>query len=238
MLIIPAIDLLSGNVVRLTKGDPKQSKIYSHDPVEVANHFKVQGAELLHVVDLSAAFGDVDNAAHIKDIITKAKVRVEVGGGIRTLKRARELLALGVERIIVGTRALDESFLKSLLAEFGPEKIVVGVDSKASFVATHGWQKTSLLRDIDFIKVLQSEGVRWIIHTDISRDGMLSGPNIEAFKQFRQLTGMCFIFSGGVTNLDDLHAIKQELPFVCGVIVGKALYEGTLDFSDALKVVS
>lgn len=238
MVIIPAIDLLSGNVVRLTRGDPTRSKIYSHDPLEMAKRFSAQGAQFLHIVDLSAAFGEADSIRHIKDIVAQVKIKVEVGGGIRTLERARELLALGVERIIIGTRALDGSFLKSLLAEFGPDKIVVGVDSKDSLVATHGWQKTSKLRDIDFIKTLQSEGVRWIIHTDISRDGMLSGPNITAFEQFCELPGMRFILSGGVTNIDDLRTIAQELPFVYGVIVGKALYEGTLDFSAAVKAVS
>jgi phosphoribosylformimino-5-aminoimidazole carboxamide ribotide isomerase len=234
MIIIPAIDLLDGKVVRLTRGDPKQAIVYSEDPIATAQRWLSQGASLLHLVDLSAAFAQGDNLRFIRDIIRTVKIKVEVGGGIRDLRRAEELISLGVERIIIGTKSLDETFLANLIKSVGPDKIAVGVDVKDSYVATHGWRKTTKLKGSDFIASLYANGVRWIIYTDISRDGTLSGPNISDVKSLASFKEINCILSGGVSSLEDLKQIKKDAPFLKGVIVGKALYEGVITLSQAL----
>ncbi|MDD5585116.1 MAG: 1-(5-phosphoribosyl)-5-[(5-phosphoribosylamino)methylideneamino]imidazole-4-carboxamide isomerase [Candidatus Omnitrophica bacterium] len=236
MLIIPAIDLLDGKVVRLTRGDPKQSRVYSEDPVATAQRWLEAGTSLLHVVDLSAAFDKGDNLSFIREIIRTVKIKIEVGGGIRDINRAQELIALGVERIIVGTKSLDEKFLTSLIKSVGPDRIAVGVDVKDSYVATHGWQKTTKVKGNDFIASLYTKGVRWVIYTDISRDGTLSGPNISEVKSLVSFKDLNCILSGGVSSLEDLKQIKKDAPFLKGVIVGKALYEGTIELSQALHL--
>ncbi len=229
-MIIPAIDLYQGNVVRLLKGNPRDCVVYSDNPVEVAIGWKKQGATLLHVVDLSAALGDGDNMSLIEAIITQAKIKIEVGGGIRDIEKAKRLIALGVERIIIGTKATKKGFLEELIAAFGSSKIAASVDIVDGVVAVEGWQRKTSHHFIEFIHELMAKGVRWMIYTDISRDGTLEGVNIEQAKQLSIFKEMNIILSGGVSDVHDLASIQAQLPFMWGVISGKALYEGKIDF--------
>ena len=236
MLIIPAIDLYDGKVVRLTKGDLTQSTIYSDDPLGVAREWKSQGASLIHVVDLSAAFGKGDNLIIIEKILKEVDVKIEVGGGIRDIERAEKLISLGAERIIIGTKSTDENFLNSLLEAVGQERLAVGVDTLNSSIVLYGWLKKTEWQALDFISYLQSKGIKWVIYTDVSRDGTLEGPNIDEAKKIFSFPDMNFILSGGISCLDDIRKIKQEFSFIKGVIVGKALYEKVIDFKEASSI--
>jgi len=226
MIIIPAIDLYQGKVVRLTKGDPKRSKVYSDDPVAIAKKWEAEGAKLLHLVDLSAALGEGDNLAVIKSIIESVNIDVQLGGGIRDIKKAKQLLSLGVKRIIIGTKALDEDFLNKLLKSLDKERIAIGVDVLDSCLAIEGWKKKTDLSGLDFIAYLQLKGIKYIIYTDISRDGTLQGLNCGQITKLSIFSDMNIIASGGVASLEDFRQIMQCAPFIWGVIVGKALYEG------------
>lgn len=237
MFIIPAIDLLNGKVVRLTKGDLKQEKVYSDNPVAMAWQFQKTGAQLLHVVDLSAAFSQGDNYKIIEEIIKTVPIDVEVGGGIRSYERAKQLIDIGVKRIVIGTRALEREFLGKLIGSLGSERIAIGVDVKDSYVAVNGWQNVTTQKGEDVVYSLYNEGIRWIIYTDISRDGTLSGVNREVMKPFAALKDIKLIVSGGVSSLEDLALIKKELPFARGIIVGKAIYENKIDLQTAIKLL-
>lgn len=236
MVIIPAIDLLNGHVVRLFRGDPSLSKFYSASPVEIAKKWRLEGAELLHIVDLSAALGEKNNQEVIEEIIKEVNIKVEVGGGIRTLEKAQKLISLGVERIVIGTKGVDEKFLKQIVDSLGKEKVAVSVDVIHSFLAVEGWQKKTELKGIDFITQLKDKGIKWIIYTDISRDGTLKGADYEEIKKLAGFKNVNIIFSGGISSLSDIKKIKEDMPFIWGVIVGKALYEGKIDLSKAFQV--
>lgn len=229
MLIIPAIDLYKGKVVRLTKGDPNRSKIYSDDPIAIAKKWESLGAKLLHVVDLSAALGQGDNLEIIKNILSQVAIKTEVGGGIRSLDKAKELIASGAERIIVGTKGIDEDFLNSVIETIGKERIVVGVDTINSCLAVEGWKKQTDVSSLDFMAYLQLKGIKWVIYTDISRDGTLGGVNIEEIQKLSLYKDMNIIFGGGISSLEDIKKIKDKASFIKGVIVGKALYEDKID---------
>ena len=235
MLIIPAIDLYKGKVVRLTRGDPSCSKIYSDNPVEVAKRWQSEGASLLHVVDLSAALGEGSNAQAVKDILEAVNIDVEVGGGVRDIKTAKEYIDAGALRVIIGTKGLDEDFLNNLMQEVGKEKIVVGVDVIDSCMAIEGWKTTTDFNGLDFIAYLQLKGVQWIIYTDISRDGTLDGVNFEEIQKLSLYREMSIIFAGGISSMQDLKKIKENAPFVKGVISGKAIYEGKINLKDAVS---
>jgi phosphoribosylformimino-5-aminoimidazole carboxamide ribotide isomerase len=233
MLIIPAIDLYQGKVVRLFKGDISRSKIYSADPVETAKKWQAQGAKLLHVVDLSAAFEQGDNLAVIENIIKSVKVKVEVGGGIRDLARAKTIISFGAERVIIGTKGLNDNFLTQILKVVGSEKLAVGVDVKESFVAVKGWQEKTTVNYLEFIDHLKTKGVKWVIYTDISRDGTLEGINLKNLKQLSIYKDINLIISGGVSSLEDIKNIKKHTPFIWGAIIGKALYEDKISLYQA-----
>jgi len=245
MLVIPAIDLWEGKVVRLFKGNPADSTVYSDDPVKVARDWKEKGVELLHLVDLSAALGQEDNFEIIAKILKEVDIKVEVGGGIRDIEKAKKLIALGAQRIIVGTKSLDNKFLKDLIRAVGLERIAVSVDTIGSQVAVKGWQEKTSLQALDFIENLIKKGIKWIIYTDISRDGTLEGLNLEPVKEFSSFSarggfafgrkGANIIISGGVSSSEDIKKIKEETPFIWGVIVGKALYEGRVDLENINK---
>ena len=238
MEIIPAIDLLDGKVVRLTKGDARNAKVYSTDPLSVAHEWKAAGAKTIHVVDLSAALGQGDNSAIIEEIVKKLHIDIQVGGGIRDLKRAKDLIALGCRRIIIGTRSTEEDFLKKLIEAVGVQRLAIGVDVKDGFVAIKGWQEKTSLQSFEFLSTLQTLGVIWVIYTDVSRDGTLTGFNGEEFKKLGKFKKMNFIVSGGAASIDDLHLIIAEAPFVRGVILGKALYEGKIDLKEAISLAN
>jgi len=234
MKIIPAIDLLDGKVVRLFQGKKELSTVYSKDPVSVAQQWIDAGADLLHIVDLSASFGDKDNTEIISKIAGLG-VDIEVGGGIRYTDTADKLIDSGVSRIILGTKAMDSKFLTSLLEKY-KDKVAVSVDAQNGKVMTHGWQSSTELDYLVFIKDLVSKGVKWIVYTDISKDGTLEGPSIEQMKKMGFILGTHFILSGGVGTLEDLRLVQKELPFVYGAIVGKSLYEKTLDLKQAIAL--
>jgi phosphoribosylformimino-5-aminoimidazole carboxamide ribotide isomerase len=238
MLIIPAVDLYRGNVVRFLKGDPASSKIYSDDPLEVAASWKAQGARLLHLVDLSAALGEGENISFIEKIARGVDLELQVGGGIRDLERAKQLLSLGVERIILGTKGLDEIFLRQCLKEIGPQRLAVSVDTLKGQLAVEGWKKTTGFKDADFLTHLRAEGVQWVIYTDISRDGTLEGIDSQLIGRLEKFRDMKIIVSGGIATLDDVRAIKEKAPFVWGIITGKALYERTITLPEAQAVLS
>ena len=245
MLVIPAIDLWEGKVVRLLKGNPADSTVYSDNPLQVAGEWKAKGVELLHLVDLSAALGQEDNSRVIAKILEEIDIKIEVGGGIRDIKKAKKLISLGAQRIIVGTKSLEGKFLKDLIRAVGVERIAVSVDAIGSKVAVKGWQEKTSLEALDFIKSLIGKGIKWIIYTDISRDGTLEGLNLEPVKEFSSFSakggsasggrGANIIISGGVSSPEDIKKIKEETPFIWGVIVGKALYEGRIDLENINK---
>lgn len=233
MKVIPAIDLLDGKVVRLKKGDPNLSTIYSDDPLSMAKKWQDEGAQILHLVDLSAAFGQGDNLEIIERITKNIDIPVEVGGGIRSVQKAKDLILAGVERIVIGTKSTDEFFLDSLLKDVGSQKVAIGLDLLGGNLAIEGWQETTDIKGIDFVKSLKDKGIEWIIHTDISRDGTLEGPNLEEVRSFSSLEGINIIASGGVSCLEDLKQLKAKIPSLWGVIVGKALYEGKFTIAEA-----
>jgi len=245
MLVIPAIDLWEGKVVRFLKGNPVESTVYSDNPLQVAGEWKAKGANLLHLVDLSAALGQEDNSRIIAKILEEVDIEVEVGGGIRDIEKAKRLISLGAARIIVGTRSLEDKFLKDLIKAVGAKRVAVSVDTIGSKVAVKGWQEKTSFEALDFIKTLIEKRVKWIIYTDISRDGTLEGLNLEPVKEFSSFSakggsasggkGANIIISGGVSSFEDIKKIKEETPFIWGVIVGKALYERRIDLESINK---
>jgi len=239
MLIIPAIDLRGGKVVRLFQGKFDRQKVYSADPVKIAKHWAKQGAKFLHIVDLDgAASGALKNIEVVKKIIDQVGIGVEFGGGVRSMKIISKLLNLGVARVILGTKAAsDAKFLKQAWKKFG-ERIIVSIDAKCGHVQTQGWNCCVAKTTLVFAKELKTIGFKQLIYTDISKDGTLSGPNILGIKELIKETGLKVIASGGVASLGDLLKLKKLQKHGCaGVIIGKALYEGRFSFTEALKLM-
>lgn len=230
MIIIPAIDLKNGEAVRLYKGDYKQKTVYSRTPETLALQFQDMGAKYLHVVDLDGAKeGNTTNLQTIQKIRQTITIPMEVGGGIRDEKTVSLYLdEIGVNRVILGTAAIENpDFLQAMLKRYGSEKIVVGVDIQNEYVATSGWLVTTKVHYLDFLKTLETMGVRYIICTDISKDGTLQGPTFSIYQKIQETTSLQCIVSGGVKDQDDiLEAAKQGYH---GCIVGKAYYEGKVD---------
>ena len=233
MQIYPATDILGGKVVRLTKGDYNQVKIYADSPAEMALEFMKDGATNLHMVDLDGAkdgapvnFDAIKEAAQIKNLF------IEVGGGIRDMKRVEDYLNLGVKRVILGTAAIrNYPFVEEAVKEFG-DAIAVGVDAKEGFVAVSGWQETTSVKSVEFCKKLRDTGVATVIYTDISKDGMLSGTNLDIYKELSAIEGLQIVASGGITYADEIKKLNEM--GIYGAIVGKAVYEGKLSLKDAL----
>lgn len=238
MIIYPAIDLKEGKCVRLIQGKAEEKKVYALNPAEVARDFAEKGARYLHVVDLDGAFeGKPRNKQVIKEIAEAISIPFQVGGGLRTEEDINDILSLGAERVIIGTRAVSSpDFVKRLLDKFGPEKIVLGIDARDGMVAVAGWVETVTIQAVQFGTEMQNLGVKTAIVTDISRDGMLKGPNLSFIKEMAEKTGLNIIASGGVSSLEDIRAIKAMGPLgVKGAIIGKALYEGRINLEEALK---
>lgn len=239
MLIIPAVDIQDGCVVRFTQGRLNK-KIYSKDPVKICRHWAGQGAEILHVVDLDGAnTGIPKNIDIVKEIVKTAQAAVEFGGGVRTAQTIRTLLDCGVSRVIVGTRAAeDEDFLRQAFQEF-KDKIIVSIDAKDGEVFIKGWQEDcgiSGRQAGEFARTLKVMGFKEVIYTDIFRDGTLKGPNIRGIKLLLK-TRLAVVASGGVSSLEDIKKLKRlEKDGVVGIIVGKALYEGRFTLTEALKL--
>ena len=235
MEIFPAIDLKQGCAVRLSKGEMQSAKIYSKDPCDLAKKFEDLGAKWLHLVDLDGAFaGEAVNFKAIERIVKSTRLRVEVGGGIRDEARIKEYLSLGVDRFILGSAALkNPDFVKQMAKLY---RIVVGIDAKDGLVATEGWAELSRVRATDLARDYADAGVCAIICTDISRDGMLSGVNVEFSRSIAKASGIDTIASGGVKDMSDIIALKNA-GLIAGVIVGKAYYEGTLDLKKAFEAL-
>jgi len=235
MNIIPAIDLIGGKAVRLVKGDYNQVTVYSDTPVEVAKSFEAQGAKLLHVVDLDGAKdGSTANFETIRQIVSQTSLSVEVGGGIRSMETVKKYLELGVDRVIIGTAAVtDPAFLEAAVKQYG-EHITVGVDIKDGMVAIKGWLEVSALSCFDFCQKMQDLGVGTIICTDISKDGMMSGTNRELYRELYDRFSLNIIASGGVSSLEDVEVLSTM--GIYGAIVGKAIYTGAIDLSQAIGV--
>lgn len=236
MLLFPAIDLYEGKAVRLFKGDYAQMTIYSDNPVEVAKGFKAAGANYLHVVDLEGAkTGDTPNYEVIANIVKESGLNVEVGGGIRSLDVVRKYIDAGVLRIILGTAAITQpDFLEEAVRLYG-EKVAVGVDMKDGKVAIKGWTEVSEYSCNDFCEKLAGIGVKTIICTDISKDGVLGGTNLALYKELSEKFPMDIIASGGVSSLDDVAKLNEMDMY--GAILGKALYTGNIDLNEAIALV-
>ena len=236
MILLPAIDLYDGKVVRLTKGDYAQMTVYRDDPAAQAADFQAAGARWLHAVDLEGAKdGATPNFPVIREICRRTSLKVEVGGGIRSLDTIQKYLDAGVARVILGTAAVtDPTFLTDALDRFGAQA-AVGVDLKDGAIAIRGWKETASERAEDFFARLCGMGAKTVICTDISRDGMLGGTNVELYRDLSRRFPLDFIASGGVTSISDVRALKKLGLY--GAILGKALYTGALDLSEALREV-
>lgn len=238
MILFPAIDLIGGKAVRLTKGDYAQMTVYSHDPVSVAQSFEAAGATHIHVVDLEGARdGSTPNFKTVCDILGATSLKLEIGGGIRDMQTVEKYLQAGAFRVILGTAALtDPDFLKQAVAAYG-ERIAVGADLRDGMVATHGWLETSKVTGTEFIRSMQEIGVRAIICTDISKDGVLGGTNRALYQSLQaQFPSMHFTASGGISDLETVKVLSQMQLY--GAILGKALYTGALDLKAALREVN
>lgn len=239
MIIYPAIDMRQGKCVRLLQGEANRETVYFNDPVSVAIRWEAEGAQWLHLVDLDGAMtANRQNRILAKQIIQRLNIPVQLGGGLRRMEDLEDIFSAGVSRAILGTAAVqDQKFLMAALERF-EDKIVVGIDARDGQVATKGWQQLESLGVLGFAKSLAALGVRRLVYTDISRDGMLSGSNVTATRQVAEASGLAVIASGGVSSLDDLRQLKNlEACGVEGVIVGKALYEDKFTLAEALVSV-
>ena len=237
-IIYPAIDMRGGKCVRLVQGDYNQETVYGDSPFDMAKQFAVDGAEWIHMVDLDGAKAkERVNHEYVVRVAKELDVKVQIGGGIRTAEDVAFYLENGVDRVILGSVAVnDPEFTKEMIRTYGGEKIAIGLDARDGFVATEGWLETSQVKATDLAKEMASFGAEVFIFTDISRDGMLSGPNVEAIAALAQATGKEVIASGGVSSLQDLSDLRKDMnKGVAGAIVGKALYTNQFTLAEALK---
>lgn len=235
MLIFPAIDLYDGKAVRLLKGDYNKMTVYSENPPEIALDFKKQGAGYIHLVDLEGAKnGTTPNFNVVTEIKERSGLFCEIGGGIRTMETVDKYISAGLDRVILGTSAVeDEAFLKNAVNKYG-EKIAVGVDIKDGFVAVRGWLEKSEIDAFEFCEKMQGIGVKTLICTDISKDGAMQGTNLELYKELSQKFSVNITASGGVTSIDDIKKLRSMNLYAA--IIGKAYYTGAVDLKEALEV--
>ena len=237
MLIIPAIDLQKGKCVRLSQGRKEATTIYDGDPIKVARDFELAGARMLHIVDLDAAFSDhgSPNRRLLLKIIQAIEIPVQFGGGLRNCDDIKNVIELGVRRAIVGTLAVESpERLKELVQIFGSDRIAVGIDAKDGEVMVRGWEQERKIRAVELAHVVAKAGVERVIYTDVARDGLLTGLNIEQTFLIARESGLKVTASGGVSSLDDIKRVRELSAFgVDSVIVGKALYEGRFTLKEA-----
>jgi phosphoribosylformimino-5-aminoimidazole carboxamide ribotide isomerase len=238
MLVIPAIDVKDGRCVRLRQGDMAAETVYSDDVQAVARRWQEGGASLIHVVDLNGAVdGEPRNLPQIESLMRAVSVKVQIGGGIRTIETVRRYLQAGVSRVVLGTAALtDRTFLEQACQEF-PRRILLGLDARGGKVAVKGWTSVSDVNAVDLLKEVSGFEIGAVIYTDIARDGMLSGPNISALKEVVAYSSFPVIASGGISRIEDLVAVRSLGPRLEGAIVGKALYDGKLDYRAAIAAL-
>ena len=257
MILFPAIDLRQGRCVRLRQGDPNSETVYGDDPAAMARHWLELGAQWLHVVNLDGAFGEAvggsrtlgsgsspeqgallpTNLQRLAQIRQAVSIPIQFGGGLRTLDDAALALSLGATRVVLGTVAVQQpELVREAIARFGAERIVVGIDARDGNVATHGWQETSTIEAVTLAMAMKDAGVQRLVYTDISRDGMLQGVNVAATAELARQSNMYVIASGGVHTVADIRALRAVADDgVEGVIIGQALYQGTLDLPQALQ---
>ncbi len=237
MLIIPAIDLRRGRIVRLYQGDPERETVYGNNPVEVARQWEQLGAKLLHLVDLDGAFsGHSKNEKVICSISEEVHIPLQLGGGIRSAEAVEKALSAGVSRVILGTIAIEQPELaRKIVAEYG-ERMLVGIDSRHGVVAVKGWTESSAVTTVELALRIEEWGVNEIIYTDIDRDGTMQGPDLKGLEEILEHTSLKVIMSGGISSVDDLVLLKPYVSRVKGVIIGKALYSNQLTLPDAMAV--
>lgn len=235
MIILPAIDIKGGACVRLYQGDFGTAEQVAQDPLETARGFEAQGAQWLHMVDLDGAKDALPkNAGIFLEVAASTSLKVEVGGGIRSLDTAERYLSGGVSRVILGSAAVkDPQLVLDALHAFGPQRIAVGIDAKNGMVSVEGWLDSSTVHYLDLAKEMEKAGVKTLIFTDISRDGTLEGPNLNQLKLLSQAVGCDIIASGGISDMGDITALKKLGLY--GAICGKSLYKGTLDLAQAVR---
>ena len=242
--LYPAIDLRAGKVVRLKQGDPDRQTAYGDDPAAVAARWTAAGSNWIHVVNLDGALGDAAaaavNRAALSAIARSTPARLQVGGGLRSLDDLQAAFEAGATRAIIGTAAAEHpELIEAALARFGAERIVVGLDSRNGLIVTRGWQKATEITAGDLGCQMKELGVVHALYTEIGRDGMLSGPAAEMTAAVAQWTGLSVMASGGLRHLDDVRELLLYAPRgVSGVVVGRALYEGTLDLGEALRLIA
>lgn len=240
MIIIPAVDISSGKCVRLRQGKKGDIKEYSDNPLEMALKWENEGAELLHLIDLDRTIDDSEqNINIIENIVKILKIPVELGGGLRTMNDIEWALSIGVERVIIGTSVVENrKFVEEALRRFGNKKIIAGIDARNGYTAIRGWKETTKIKAIELAVEIEKMGIMTIIYTDIKRDGMLTGPNIEEVNKIIESTNLKIIASGGVSSIEDIKNLKSlNQPRLEGVIVGKALYEDKFSLKDAISLL-
>ena len=236
MEIIPAIDLLNGKCVRLNQGNYDEVTNFNSDPVKQAEIWESQGAKRLHLVDLDGAkTGEPINDSTIKEIKKSIEIPIQLGGGIRSIERAKELFGIGIDRIILGTIAIENPKLVKILSQEYPNKVAVGIDAKEGMVATRGWLKQSEISSLELARQLNDLELAAIISTDIATDGTLKGPNIQALREIAEISVNPVIASGGIGSIADLISLADlENEGIQGIIVGRALYDGSIDLQEAI----
>ena len=239
MKIIPAIDLMNGEVVRLFKGDPNQKTVYSNNPVEIARKWENSGADMLHLVDLDATLGLGNNYETLKEICQNISIPVQVAGGLRDITKIANTLDFA-QRVVIGTLVMElkqseqESILLEMISQFGKDRLVVSIDHVDGEIVTHGWQKNTGMKLQDTTNEFVKDGFSEFLTTSVSKDGTLEGPDIISLEEVCQINGTNIIASGGVSKLDDVQKIKKYNPY--GVILGKALYEGLISIEEAKTI--
>lgn len=235
MILLPAIDLYEKKGVRLFKGDYEKMTVYTEDPAGTAADIEAKGAAWIHLVDLEGARdGTTPNFDVVREICRTTGLKAEIGGGIRSMETIGKYLGAGAERVILGTKAVeDQGFLREALKRYGSH-IAVGVDARGGMVATHGWTKTSTVEMIPFLESLRDLGVRTAICTDISRDGAMRGTNLDLYRRLCEIEGLDIIASGGVSSIEDIRSLKQMGLY--GAILGRAMYTGAVDLQEALRI--
>jgi phosphoribosylformimino-5-aminoimidazole carboxamide ribotide isomerase len=237
VIVVPAVDIRDGRVVRLKQGRLQEELVYGSDPVDAARRFQDQGAERIHVVDLDAALGGRPQTRVIEDVILALRVKVEVGGGLRTLEAAVRYRERGADRVIFGTAVIsDPGVVQEALKRF-PEAVAVALDARAGRVTVAGWQESTTVSALELAERVKGWGVSRVQYTDIVRDGTLSGPNLEGTRELAERSGLRITASGGVSSLEDLARLSRLPPAVDEVIVGKALYEGRFTLAAAQAAV-
>ena len=236
MIIYPVIDIKNGMCVRTKKGHYDNLSVYSHNPEKVAKEWEEAGAQILHIIDLDGALaGHLVNDSVIKSIIHNIKIPVQVGGGIRTIQDIENTLVLGAKKVVIGSRAAQSpAFIKEAVSNFGSDRLVISIDAKENMVMTDAWERVSIYNTVSLAKLMKEVGIKNVVYTDVNRDGMLQGANIDYAKEIIDATGLNVIVSGGTASLKDLEML-QEIG-AKGVILGKALYEHKIDLKNAIEI--